>query len=303
MGRIRSVRIKKINTSSKLLMPDYKAKYLVGMQKPYANIIPYYGGKYALLDELLPMIEMVARHNQATTYMEAFGGGGKCIINLGDIDYQFQRKIYNELDGGISRLFRVLQDRDSADRLIDMLADTEFTKEHFYECRNRKHTGEDPLEEAYDLLIVCYCSYGSNFYTYKKHVSNVYDSIMENISCAPEYLEGIEIRSENAFDLIEKYGRDPKVVLYLDPPYHPATRCEGAKKIYGVEMSAADHDRLVKLLCESHGWILSGYDPAEYGCDCYKPLEEAGAIKVKLDAVSTHGKSKITKNEVVWYRY
>ena len=39
----------------------------------------YYGGKYDKLPQILHYIELVAQENNATTFLECFGGGGKCI--------------------------------------------------------------------------------------------------------------------------------------------------------------------------------------------------------------------------------
>ena len=108
----------------------------------YYNLIKYYGGKFGKLEKILPYIEMVAQTNQATTYIECFGGGGKCLLNLDTINHHFNSIIYNEWDAGLCSLLRMASNENTAMQLIEELNHFDYNKDTFIYCRtHRKDEG------------------------------------------------------------------------------------------------------------------------------------------------------------------
>lgn len=300
--------MKRYNSKKSLLGVGIMPTPLLDGKQEYFNVISYYGGKYHLLEDTLDYIEKVAKHNNAHTYAECFGGGGKCILNLDTVDHSFQRKIYNEWSSELCNIFRVLSDERKAELVYDMVNELEYSKELFDFCKkNISKTSFSEIEKAVMTYVLIRCSYNSNMKDFSKyHIEE--DTIYRRSRVlleAPEYLKNVEIIKGDYRDIMKEYGDDPRVIKYLDPPYHPLCRNQDALKVYPNELSREQHIELVDILCKSRGWILAGYDPEQYGCDDYKPMVETGAMKVSLGRynVSTASGKDNYKEEFIWYKY
>lgn len=273
----------------------------------YYNLIKYYGGKFRKLDKILPYIEMVAQANQATTYIECFGGGGKCLLNIDTINHHFNSVIYNEWDTGLCSLFRMVSDEDTAIQLVEELKQFDYNKETFRYCKtHRKDKGVSDLYKACMTFILCQMSFNGGMHDYsKQHESDLaFYNAVERIAYAPEHLKNVQVINGDYINMLNTYGSDSLAVKYLDPPYHPACRNQDALKEYSNELSLEQHREMVELLCQSKAWVMSGYDPVQYGCSDYEPLEKAGAIKECIGSYmvsSQNGKANY-KDEFIWYR-
>lgn len=270
----------------------------------YFNLVSYYGGKYNQLENTLPYIAKVAKANNADTYIELFGGGGKCILNIDTISHKFEKVIYNELDKGLCCLFEVAMDTDSCKKMYDILKVQKCNRTLFDFCK--QNINDDKLnmvERAYMTYVLCNLSYnGERSFYVEKDFENYYRSV-ERLLTAHEHLRNVTVSNMSAIELLKEHGRNPKVVKYLDPPYHPCSRAKTAQNVYQNEMSVENHKELVALLCQSRSWVMSGYDPAQYGCNDYMPLEKSGAQKVSIGKFNLYsGKCKQSKEEFIWYK-
>ncbi len=281
------------------------------------SIVPYYGGKALLADDLLEYIQLTAEANGAHTYVECFGGGGRCLLNLCKIPYSFRQMYYNEWDETMCCLFKAISVESLADKLYWKLMDTSFDKETFLAsaaASKLDDTGKTVdrsltiVEKAFHAFITCHLSFNSSRKDFAEgkvdNATNAIDRVLE----VYDDLQGLKVRQGDYRKILEVFGADPKVVKYLDPPYHPCTRERGSTDVYRKETSAQGHRELVELLCHSRSWVLSGYDPAQYGCDDYKPLEECGAKKINLKNVHLASSNRATKSaplnkdEFIWYK-
>ena len=69
---------------------------------------------------------------------------------------------------------------------------------------------------------------------------------------------GVEVFCKRAEDFLASYPFQGDELVYVDPPYHPATRRQ--KRVYRLDYSEEDHERLAALLRELPCMvILSGY--------------------------------------------
>ena len=277
------------------------------IKRKYYNLVKYYGGKYDKLPQILHYIELVAQENNATTFLECFGGGGKCILNIDAINNHFEKKIYNELDIGMCSLFRMASTTATAQELINELNQFEHSKEIFKYCK--KHRYDEDLSDLYRaclIFMLCQMGYNSSTKDYSKfHEDDLsFYNAINRIAYAPDHLRDVEIVNGDYKDLMKKYGADSTAVKYLDPPYHPICRNQGALNIYTNELTQQQHREMVSLLCQSKSWILSGYDPAQWGCTDYEPLEKAGAVKVCIGkyVVSALNRNANYKEEYIWYK-
>ena len=284
----------------------------VGGQK-YFNLIRYYGGKWKQLKYTLPYIEMVAKANDARTYVECFGGGGKCILNLDTLEHKFQKAIYNEMDPYVCSIFQAVSDPDMAQQMFEIMTQLDFSRETFNYCRQHKtDTDNSLLVKASMTFALVQMGFNGQLKTFAgdktaELLKDRYKNSCKKILEAPEHLRNVEVINGDYRKLMKKYGSDTQVVKYLDPPYHPSTRNRQALDTYPNELSVNDHKELVEILCNSRSWVLSGYDPAQYGCDDYKPLEDSGAVKesIGMFLVSSSNKSEgsVRKEEFIWYKY
>lgn len=88
---------------------------------PGRPVLRYHGGKYRLAPRL---VQIFPPHN---VYTEVFGGGGSVLL----CKPRSYSELYNDLDGEVVNLFRVLQDRKKARRLEELLRVTPFAREEF----------------------------------------------------------------------------------------------------------------------------------------------------------------------------
>lgn len=303
IGTIKETAPKVLSPLSYLLQPpDY-----YGTTTKYYNLVKYYGGKYDKLSSILHYIELVAQVNDASAFVECFGGGGKCILNIDTINHHFKKKIYNELDAGMCSLFRMASATNTAKQLIKELNCFDYDKETFEYCKI--HRNDDNLCDLYMACMVfmlCMMGFnGSTRYYSKFHEGDLsYINAINRIAYAPEHLKDVEIINGDYIDMMKEYGENSLVVKYLDPPYHPACRNQNALQEYQNELTQQQHQEMVGILCQSRSWILSGYDPAQWGCSDYEPLEKAGAVKVSIGQymVSVTREGTKYKEEFIWYK-
>ena len=276
----------------------------------YYKYIPYFGGKTYLLSSILMCINNLARQNNAHTFIDLFGGSGKVAMNVFS-SYPFKKIILNEFDESLVTLYRVMADKVQTQSLVQQLLALEYSKETLDRCKSdiecdvygRINRNMSDIEKAAAAFFTCAATFDSNRQQVSKAHMSRYKYRVENLLNAHYRLAGITLQQGDAINLLKQYGRDPRVIKYLDPPYHPVTRA--ALGIYACEMSRLEHIRLVEMLCCCRGWILSGYDPAEYDdpffpgkkCQDYVLLEEAGAKKVLIKSAQNN---QSRKNEWLW---
>ena len=278
----------------------------------YSKFIPYFGGKSFLIHPILNQIETMAVQNHAHTFIDLFGGSGKVAMNVKRTCHPFENIILNEFDESLVCLYKIMADPIASEELVKKLLTLEYTKETFNQCKTMiecdvyGHTLNQELsdvEKAADAFFTCVASYNANRQKFTDTHLSLYKNRVNRLLHSHWRLTEVTPHQGDAINLLKHYGRDPRVIKYLDPPYHPVTRA--ALGIYACEMSRLEHIRLVEMLCCCRGWILSGYDPAEYDdpffsgnkCQDYVPLEEIGAKKILIKSAKNNQSSK---NEWLW---
>lgn len=235
---------------------------------PTRPVLRYHGGKWRLAPWV---IEHLPRHR---VYVEPFGGGASVLLRKP----RSYAEVYNDLDGEIVNLFRVLRDRPGEfERLVRL---TPYAREEFalaYE------PADDPLEQARRTLFRAQAGHGSSGSTGRKtgFRSNVTrssttpaDDWRNHASILPtaaERLRGVIIENAPALEVIARYD-GPETLFYVDPPYPLLTRTNTAKwdRIYRHEMSDDDHRELAEVLHNVRGMVvLSGYPCELYDRELY----------------------------------
>lgn len=284
------------------------------------SIIKKHGGKYKQVPYINKYIKEIAEENRCHTFIELTGGGGRNILNLpifeidGEI-YKFGRKIYNEHDRGLCNLFNCVKDPIKAQQLGALLLKLgRDEKLYRYAIDNKSKEDIPELLSAAFTYMAAMLSWSGNCQKESylrgktdedsKKIEKEYFRKIKKLTKNSSSLRDIEIINGDYKPLLQKYGADPKVVKYIDPPYHPITRNQAALDIYDLEWKREDHQKLVRELLECRSWILSGYDPFVWGCEDYLPLEKAGARKVNLGVFMSGTNStktrKFDKEEYLW---
>jgi DNA adenine methylase len=238
----------------------------------------YYGGKGNLIKKLL---EYVPLHEY---YLEVFGGSASLLFSKESAGAE----VYNDIDGDLVNLFRVL--RDHFDEFYRRVALTPYSREEYLFCKETYKECDDPIERARRFFVAIRQSFNGNpeagwRYSLRIKKRGLLASVSSWISALEDlpyaYLRLIHVQIENLHwrECMEKYNDwEWAGFFYLDPPYLPDTRRDS--KVYKFEMSRKDHEELIEwLLTRSKTKImLSGYDN-----DLYFELEKAGWKKVCFD--------------------
>jgi DNA adenine methylase len=255
-------------------------------------ILRYHGGKW----KLAPRI--IAHFPTHRIYVEAFGGAASILMRK----HRVYCEVYNDLDGELVNLFRVLRER--GDELARALELTPFAREEFdvsYE------PSEDPLEQARRTVVRSYQGFGSNAHVKttgfrsnanRSGTTPAHDwrNYPASIAATIDRLRGVILENKDAMKVMLA-NDGPNTLHYVDPPYVHSTRQKDAatsKQGYRFEMTDAQHRALAKGLEQLEGAvILSGYHSALYD-ELYGHWR-----RVEIRAMADGAKPRL---EVLWMR-
>ena len=240
-------------------------------------VLRYHGGKF----RLAPMLLQVFPPHRV--YTEAFGGGASVLMRKA----RSYAEIYNDLDGEVVNVFRVMQDRKKAKRLEELLRVTPFAREEF--LLGYKHARSD-VERARRTIIRSFMGFGSDSisrmkasragfntrisstmstgFRWNTDRSGTWKNYPQMIATFCERLQGVTIENRNAKEILEKMDRED-CLHYVDPPYPMHTRSIANGSVnehrYRWEMKDADHEELAELLRRLNGMVvISSYPSAMY---------------------------------------
>ncbi|MFD7185529.1 DNA adenine methylase [Streptomyces sp. NPDC059904] len=222
--------------------------------------VPYFGSK----QRLAPWIaSLLPAHDH---YVEPFCGGLSVLFAKRPAPME----TVNDLDGELMTFWRVL--RDQPTELIRACALTPHGRE---ELAATWEPTEDDLELA--RRIWCRLAQGRSGTlrnTGWRHyidpagsstsMPGYLEAYVQRLAAAAERLHGVSLEALPALDLIGKYGKQPKVLLYVDPPYLGTTRGWGNN--YRCEMKTElEHRELAAALADCKATVvLSGYHSELY---------------------------------------
>ena len=235
---------------------------------PTRPALRYHGGKWRAAPSIL------AHFPAHRIYVEPFGGAASVLIRKP----RAYAEIYNDLDGEIVSLFRVLRDRRRARELAILCRRTPYSREEF---ERSYEPADDPVEQARRTLVRSWMAIGSSGLRGHKtgfRIGSKREGQMPSedwrgfpaaIPAIVERLQGVVIERRPAERVMAKHD-EPSTLFYVDPPYPFATRSQ--KRIgndlyhgYRHELDDAGHARLLAQLRELVGMVvLSTYPNAPY---------------------------------------
>lgn len=165
-------------------------------------VLRYHGGKWLLAPWI---IEHFPAHKK---YVEPFGGGGSVLLQKGRSDAE----VYNDLDGAIVNLFRILRNREQTEKLQWLLERTPYSRT---EHQDAYEPSDDPVEQARRILIrswmsistVGACRKSRTGFAIDDIACDRYQGIAANLPIAAERLLGVMIENRPAIRVIECFDR------------------------------------------------------------------------------------------------
>lgn len=243
-------------------------------------IIPWVGGKYRQAPNITPLFETIKR----SCYCEPFGGSAAMLCRKSPEYYE----IYNDRNGLLTNLFRVLRRHDAVETFERLASTTPMCRAFYNEMRDICYAHLDGNEQKRDTLIKSamldgydapvvvafaffYCqrtgfgggvlhSYGGGSKGVKnRNIADAYKNAAERIEQYKKRFDRVNIENIDAFDCIAKYD-DESTLFYIDPPYDVET-----SKEYKSGWDAKTTRKLVDVLsgCKA-SVVLSCYDSEEY---------------------------------------
>ncbi|GLH47615.1 DNA adenine methylase [Pseudomonas lactis] len=260
-----------------------------------APVIRYHGAKFRLAPWVL---QHFPPH---TCYVESFGGAAGVLMQKP----RSYAEVYNDLDGDIVNLFRVLQDLDSRSGLVERLVFTPYSREEF---ELSWEPSAEPIERARRTIIRAQMGFGSagatkgvtgfRIDTKRQYgtAQSLWASYPEQLAEVGQRLSGVLIENRPAIEVIKAHD-GPQTLHYVDPPYVHDTRYKGASsgRYYKHEMDDAAHRELLGVLLELEGMVvLSGYPS-----DLYAELLP-GWASYSTSARISAGRGTANRTECIW---
>jgi DNA adenine methylase len=250
--------------------------------------IPYYGSK----QKLGPAIAALLPEHQH--YIEPYGGSLAVLL----AKRPSAQETVNDLSRELMTFWRVLRDRPA-----DLARVCALTPHSRAEHDAAFEPAGNDLEIARRIWIrltqgrsnALYCRTGWRYQVAENGLSlpGYLDAYRDRLIPAAERLAGVSLECLPALDLIERYGNDPSVAFYVDPPYVYGTRNSSH---YLHEMKTDDQHRELAAALNSTAAavLLSGYHSPLYD-ELY-----AGWHVHEFKVTNTQRGVRSTRTEVLW---
>lgn len=223
-------------------------------------VMKYPGSKWGIAGWI---ISFFPEHH---SYLEAFLGSGAVLFNKTRSDIE----TVNDLDGNVVNLFRWI--KKDPEQLAHEIYYTPYARRIYDDAFAA--VPEDSLGKAVNFYIRLNMGHGFRTSGEKAGWKNDVQGrerayaaadwcrLPEKILQAAERLRGVQIENRPAVEVMERFN-NKKVLIYLDPPYMPETRCG---KQYKCEMFAEEsHKQLLETAKAHKGPVLiSGYESDLY---------------------------------------
>ncbi len=244
------------------------------MNAPRRPPLRYHGGKFRIAARI---IEHFPAHR---IYVEPFGGGGGVLMKK---ERSFA-EVYNDLDGEVVNVFRIMRDEASAQVLKHLLELTPWSRKEF---ENSYEPTADPVERARRTIMRGFMAFGSTSRrvnrtgfrakAYRQNQTGPMDwrTYPDEIALFIDRLRGVTIENRDAFEIIQQQDSED-TLFYCDPPYVHSTRTSLLHKggsndcCYAHELSDDDHRALAVILRDVKGMtVISGYPSRLYDQELY----------------------------------
>jgi len=253
-------------------------------------VIPYYGGKYMLSKQFVPLIPSHHR------YFEVFSGGLSMFFRKEKAEWN----VLNDKDNNIVNLYNcVIHKLDELVYYLDWLPKSRELFDGFRaEIKEKQHIEiPDPLRAAKYFYCIRH-SFNKLIHTPMSMVKDWNKNWMKEFEYSRKKIGGSTIENLDFGDLIDRYKPKENDFWYLDPPYFIAT---DKGDYYQHNFNAEDHIRLKEKVDKIHnngGKFMVSYDHREEVFDLYKEYD-VRTITLKYQGATDENRSKERKEYLI----
>ncbi len=243
------------------------------------TLLRYFGGKWKLAEKI---IQYFPAHQ---VYVEPFGGGGSVLLKKA----RSGGEVYNDLDGEIVNLFRVV--RDCGAELVRALKLTPYSRDEYLKSYE---LCEDEVERARRTVVKSFMGFGTDgifAISGFRSCSSLGNVPAKSWATYPVHLEriikrlqGVIIENRDAKEVMLQHD-SPYALHYVDPPYPHSTR-SGHR--YRYEMNEEDHRVLAAFLKKLKGAVIV----SSYPCELYETLY-SGWEKVEINTFADGARARV----------
>ncbi|ENX57630.1 MULTISPECIES: DNA adenine methylase [Acinetobacter] len=258
-------------------------------------IIRYHGGKFRLAQWV------ISHFPKHTCYTEVFGGAAGVLIQKP----RAYAEVYNDLDGDIVNLFKILRCESKRTQLIEQLIFTPYARDEF---ELAWESTADEIERARRIIIRAQMGFGSAGATKGKTgfridtkrqygtAQALWAEYPEHLAQIGQRLQGVLIENRDAIQVLQDHDAET-TLHYVDPPYMHDTRYVSAQygRFYRHEMDDSQHLQLLETLTSLKGMVvLSGYEN-----DLYDDHLKGWTKRTTLSRIASHRGAGLRK-ECLW---
>ncbi len=223
------------------------------------SFIGWIGGKKVLRKTIAALIPQDIK-----SYVEPFGGGAWVLFYK---DKWADLEVYNDLDGKLVNLFRIVKYHPQAfkDEIKYLLG----SREMFFQFLNGTFITD--IQKAVQFFFIVTRSFGGNCRTFgvTKQKSGggckSQKNVLDKIDGIHERLDKVMIENRDFETLIKQYDHEG-AFFYCDPPYTVGFK-------YGVVREKFEDERLRDVLKNIKGRFLLSYDDSPRIRELYKDFE------------------------------
>lgn len=208
----------------------------------------YWGSKVRMAPWL---IERFPAHDH---FVEVCAGSAAVLAAKPRVDAETVNDTYGE----VVNFFRVLQDRERFDDLVDRVTFTPYSQQVFREALASEST--DETDQAYAFFVRMQMavvpgktgwSYGVKGQSTKKtNKAGRWAAMPERLRWSAERFERVQVTQLDAVEVMRRFDA-PGVLLFVDPPYHDDTRPGSTGTQSAYDHDAFNHDAFLAAVAET----------------------------------------------------
>ena len=257
-------------------------------------VIPYYGGKYTMSKQLIPMLP------PHTRYFEPFFGGGSMFFRKKKADWN----VINDLDGDLVNLYLVVQTdfEEFCKYIMGFLRARQIYDEGVKEIKKPIIDNPNPKRAAIYYFVVRNAFNNLVGNTFSKDTKWNVD-ITEELKLSREKLDNVTIENMHFGDLIDRYIPRERDLFYFDPPYvvtDEKTKRQYYRNVFTDEL----HEELKEkcdIIHQNGGKFMISYDNVDSIRKLYENYE-LNYIKTKYTGNHPDKRGEV-KTELVITNY
>lgn len=218
-------------------------------------------------------------------------------------------EVYNDKDELLLNVWRVLQDDELCEALVDLFTNTPDSRRQYENCHQvlkNPNLENSLVRKAWAYLVCATTGYHGphpaltrswSTYRHAKHSSVArLLRLPDVIQIWRDRFKLVRLEGKEWYEIFDRYDH-PDTLFFVDPPYHPDTCSAG---LYQHELTADQHVELLERLNRVKGFVmLCGINHPVY----QQHLFHWRRISFMTKTTMTRGKKKPPRKEEIWLNY